>query len=354
VKIILQLYGILLLSIILYLYNYMLFSRIHFMSEPDARFVLLGDPQMEGAARIERQGFYGLMNVWLNDVYFRHIMNNIMNFVHPTHIFVMGDIFSFQSLPDTEFNKRVSRFNWIFSHPNIRPGGVQLINITGNHDIGYANEVDPWRVDRFERVFGPTNTKYYIADHLVAVVNSQNIDNAQHKGLAQKTWNHLKSIAKESQTSGVPVILFLHIPLWKPPGSCTEDSFIKYNRDGYVEEQGTLSDSASKYILEVVKPKFIINGHDHYGCSYKHNEYTTEFTIRSMMGDFGGHTSVLEIKSNVEGNNTKSFTYNYYKTNFVVVYGITALLIAIIIWLLLLLIYGIVMLIRYRSKEKKE
>ena len=32
---------------------------------------------------------------------------------------IIGDIFSFQNLPEEEFNLRVSRYNWIFSHPDV-------------------------------------------------------------------------------------------------------------------------------------------------------------------------------------------------------------------------------------------
>lgn len=37
-----------------------------------------------------------------------------------------------------------------------------------------------------------------------------------------------------------------------------------------------LSEDVSNFIVNDVKPKFIFTGHDHYGCTYKHNDYTTE------------------------------------------------------------------------------
>jgi hypothetical protein len=66
--------------------------------------------------------------------------------------------------------------------------------------------------------------------------------------------------------------------------------------DGYVQEQTMISQQWSETILNRVRPALIINGHDHCGCFYQHNNHTAEYTIRSMMGDFQGHSALLEIK----------------------------------------------------------
>ena len=48
------------------------------------------------------------------------------------------------------------------------------------------------------------------------------------------------------------------------------------------------------------------------------------YTVRSMMGDFGGYTAILDIKK--AGN---EYVYKHYSTSFVVMYGITAMLVCI-------------------------
>ena len=48
-----------------------------------------------------------------------------------------------------------------------------MLNVTGNHDVGYGNDVTAHRVARFEAAFGPVNTNLTIAGHDVVVVNSQ-------------------------------------------------------------------------------------------------------------------------------------------------------------------------------------
>lgn len=68
-----------------------------------------------------------------------------------------------------------------FSNPEIINGEIKLINITGNHDIGYGNEVSEYFLRRFEKSFGPVNSKYYLADHIFGIINSMNIDSSRDK-----------------------------------------------------------------------------------------------------------------------------------------------------------------------------
>jgi len=347
---IITIYGFVILLISIYFYNYMIFSQFKLYSSPDARIALLGDPQMEGLYRVHTQGIYGLVSLYLNDVYFRHIVSNIVDFVKPTHLVVLGDLFSFQSLPDEEFNSRLTRYNRIFGHPKILNGEIKLINITGNHDIGYANEVDHWRLNRFEKAFGAVNTKQYVADHLLVTVNSQNMDKAKLTELSKMTWDHLREIAQIGKETGVPIILFLHIPLFKPPGSCVDDPIITLDQSGFVEEQTTLSEESSKFLIEEIKPKYIFTGHDHYGCLYQHNENTTELIVRSMMGDFGGYSAVLEIVKNSEGD----YDYNLYVTRFLVMYAVTTLLIALGIWLVIVCLYVFKIIVVYLWTRRKK
>lgn len=99
----------------------MLFQSLWFRfgGERDSKLILIGDPQMEGTRRIEHEGIYGQISVFMNDIYYKHIVNNILKNLNPTHIFVLGDIFSSQYISDSEFDLRVSRFNFIFSHPSV-------------------------------------------------------------------------------------------------------------------------------------------------------------------------------------------------------------------------------------------
>lgn len=98
-----------------------------------------------------------------------------------------------------------------------------------------------------------------------------------------------------------------------------------------------ISSEASKFILDNLKPSFIFSSHDHYGCSYKHNNITTEYTIRSMMGDFSGHTSGFQIEK--DPNSPNGFKYTYFETNFIYFVWISVWLVSIGIWIIALLIF---------------
>jgi len=105
-------------------------------ADSEARILFLADPQMEGDSRIIRQGKYGELDLAVNDYYFRHIVSNLLYYLNPMCVFVLGDLFSSQSISDQEFAKRLERYRWIFQNVD-----VPLYNITGNHDVGYAAEV---------------------------------------------------------------------------------------------------------------------------------------------------------------------------------------------------------------------
>jgi hypothetical protein len=44
--------------------------------------------------------------------------------------------------------------------------------------VFFCQQVNAEGITRFESVFGPVNTKYYAAGHLLGIVNAMNIDDA--------------------------------------------------------------------------------------------------------------------------------------------------------------------------------
>ncbi|KYR00236.1 hypothetical protein DLAC_03395 [Tieghemostelium lacteum] len=359
--------GCLLLIFYIYIYNYMYFCTWDFKDDllnnqsnssskrvdSIEHLIMLGDPQMEGDWRIKTQGKKGEYNIWFNDNYFKHIVSNIAYYLRPGYLFTLGDLFSSQHCNDGEFVNRVQRYKRIFSPLDkyLGEGQYQMYNITGNHDIGYAHEASPKKVDRFEESFGKVNDKFFINGHLIGIVNSINLDRSKHEQLYNDSWQHLRDLKELKEQTGSPLILITHIPLHKQYNSdeevlqetiiqeetrdiqlgkrgqkrnqnnmvndqilfpnghpkyksmCTETYFIISTDDGFVKEQSMLTKETSQYILDELKPLFIFNGHDHDGCIFKHsNNYTTEYTIRSMMGDFGGYTGLFEIKKSIQSN----------------------------------------------------
>ncbi|CAG8556449.1 10792_t:CDS:2 [Ambispora gerdemannii] len=342
----------------LYLYYYTLFCHWQW-TDAEIRILFLADPQIEGDAKIVKQGIRGEIDLIANDLYFRHIYTSFVSPYSlfrppPTHVIILGDLFSSQWIGDREFEKRVQRYKWIFGDPN-NEYTHKLINLTGNHDIGYNRDMTRSRVDRWEREFGKMNfvEKIPIKNefnnreegenededdesgiHHLIVVNAQNIDGpARDEYLRSETWNFLDSVVAEREKNyHAPFILLSHMPLHKQAGICVDWPMISYDQFNFIKEQNHLSPNASKFILTRLKPHFIFAGHDHEGCDVTHvarvinketndhwiESYRTEnfepnkneilsgdggrefivreVTVRSTMGEYGGNAGLFEIR----------------------------------------------------------
>lgn len=139
----------------------------------------------------------------LNDYYMKFLMETMVNQLNPTHVVVMGDLFSFQDTTDTEFASRAERYRWIFDAAISR--GI-ITNITGNHDLGYAHELTPSRLERFEKEFGLSNFDYRIPldedldsdgvsdSAFVTVINNLVMDPTKELQLKEKVWTYVRTL----------------------------------------------------------------------------------------------------------------------------------------------------------------
>ncbi|KAN0011997.1 hypothetical protein ACTFIU_000216 [Dictyostelium citrinum] len=324
-------FGIGLLFLNLYIYNYMFFCRWKFNQDVETtNIIMLGDPQMEGDFRIRREGLKGKYNIFFNDNYFKHIVSNIEYYLNPSIVVVLGDLFSSQYINDEEFSKRTDRYRNIFSPLKDH---TKLINVTGNHDVGYANEVNEARINRFEASFGKINDKFFVGGHLIGVVNSINLDSSYDEKLQSDVWTHLKELKHDAESTQSPLIIVTHIPLYKDihsidrtlpiyrqyPWLCREEYQVKHTANNHVKEQTMLTKETTDYILNEIKPLFVFNGHDHDGCIYQFPSNpsgfnTTEYTIRSMMGGYGGYSALFEFRK-INNNNNANVNNNYNNNN---------------------------------------
>ncbi|KAF1936096.1 hypothetical protein EJ02DRAFT_102070 [Clathrospora elynae] len=306
------------------------------------------------------------VDLWGNDWYLAHIVRSMTWWTEPTHISVLGDLLGSQWVTDGEFRKRAGRY-WhvvmkglekvpdrIFGAEEVKTeeapaepaengeaeeednnkaerkrlwGGTtevlgedkswekRVINIAGNHDVGYAGDLDESRIERFERAFGSVNWDIWftLPDHLrsnystspssadvaqpdtppvlrLVILNSMNLDTpAWSADLQTETYQYLNHII----TNSLPVedkthatILLTHIPLEKEPGVCVDAPYFDFFEDGQgVKEQNMLSGHASKIVLEGLfgmsgksdaagaglgRRGVVVNGHDHAGCHVVH------------------------------------------------------------------------------------
>ncbi|KLJ08678.1 hypothetical protein EMPG_15882 [Blastomyces silverae] len=131
-----------------------------------------------------------------NDFYLAHIYRSLHWWSKPTHVTVLGDLIGSQWVTDGEFEWRAWRYwNRVFrggvrvddeitvtgredvhgkdvkvvedlvldvqdedgSAPSGGPWENRIINVAGNHDIGYAGDITDARMERFDKAFGRAN-----------------------------------------------------------------------------------------------------------------------------------------------------------------------------------------------------
>lgn len=322
------------------------------------------------------QGYRKRLDLLGNDYYLAHVYRSVRWWTEPTHTVVLGDLLGSQWVSDEEFVRRSERF-WgrVFKSGEKVPDSItgvsgrveelgtedegwknRIIATAGNHDVGYAGDIDDNRIKRFEKAFGPVNWEIKfqlphasnaIGNHgsflaalqqppelRLVMLNSMNLDApAYNNRLREQT---LDFVANSLVDSAKPLgdqdatILLTHIPLHKPAGVCVDAPFFDYfpqNQGGGIKEQNHLSEETSRNVLHSLagdgrKGKAIVlNGHDHAGCDTYHSASHSangasswesvpfqfarrqmssnfgsgvrEITVRSMMGSFGGNAGLL-------------------------------------------------------------
>lgn len=340
-------------------------SKVYPTQYPPFRLLVLGDPQLEGDSSVPNpndgvctvlksaysdlragsaiggrlqallatdiprvlQTYRKRIDLVGNDYYLAHIYRTLHWTLAPTHVAVLGDLIGSQWVSNEEFERRGARF-WqrVFQKGQKVEDGVtngihigslddeealkywsrRVINVAGNHDIGYAGDITAERMERFERVFGKANweTRFRLPlDHIedglepaelrLVVLNSLNLDTpALDRDIQTSNYNFINDIIDssrvvEDRTTGT--ILLTHVPLHKQAGVCVDGPLFNFHpqeNGGGVSEQNHLSYEASKSVLESIygmsgnpgapgkglgRNGIILTGHDHEGCDVYHH-----------------------------------------------------------------------------------
>ncbi|XHG06679.1 hypothetical protein AWENTII_009866 [Aspergillus wentii] len=322
-----------------------------------------------------------------NDYYLAHIYRTLHWWSHPSHVTVLGDLIGSQWVTDEEFERRGSRF-WerVFrggerveeeltvtgGDSNEKTGEVvaplemlgsanekssawtrRIMNVAGNHDIGYAGDVSEARMERFERVFGRTNwdIRFQLppmeqggsGDGSVSSVvtptlhiinlNTLTFDTpALSENVQSRTYAYLNELISkrihpvEDRTTFT--LLLTHLPLHKEEGICTDGPYFTYHenddekgdtdgvpryKEGGLREQNHLSDYLSANgVLQGIfglsgdenaaaggrgRNGLILTGHDHTGCDVVHFVNKTDPLIESKEGEEGEEPTYEQIQS---------------------------------------------------------
>lgn len=297
------------------------------------------------------------LDLFGNDYYLAHIYRTLHWWSRPTHVTVLGDLIGSQWVTDEEFAQRGWRYwNRVFrggervgddvtitgkisrgqQNDNVdrtavkdqaletlqrhnSPWENRIINIAGNHDVGYAGDVSEARLERFERTFGRANwdvrfrhpeigdnpnetpTLHIINLNDLAVDGPPLVQDIQSDSYAylNDVISH-RSHPVEDRSSFT--ILLTHVPLHKREGICTDPpafSFFDHDdtdgdetgvprfKQGGLREQNHLSEHVSTHgVLQGIfgmsgdknapaggrgRKGLILTGHDHTGCDVLHS-----------------------------------------------------------------------------------
>lgn len=271
------------------------------------------------------------VDIWGNDLYLAHVFRTMYWWTKPSHVTVLGDLLSSHWIGDEEFYRRARRFyNVIFrgmekvevdENGVVKMEGVdwskKVMNVVGNHDVGYAGDMTKERIARFEDAFGkpdyiwewnppapPGNFTYPPPPPgsgedaetgstppvlRIIVLNSLTLDKPLwDSSLADASFdliNHSLKTKPLSPHQGT--LLLTHIPFYKPAGVCTDGPSFDYYASNFgsgVKSQNHLSDANTQLLLGIFgmpsgttdmslrrKAKgLVMTGHDHPGCDVWH------------------------------------------------------------------------------------
>ncbi|SCU81524.1 LANO_0B03400g1_1 [Lachancea nothofagi CBS 11611] len=284
-------------------------------NEPsDVHLLALGDPQIKGIWH--NTPYLSRLDIFGNDYYLGHIFSMMKKRLNPTHVAVMGDLFSSQWIGDSEFYNRTMRYTsrifkrntsqlenkrkeshdsdgqyiikWYdfaddlnarlqkepkdfdFGYEDVHswePANEDylFINLTGNHDIGYSGDATFQHMARFEHLFGKDN--YWVeydrdTDHpwRIVVLNSMLLEGPPlQQQLVDRTWEFLYRLF-EQRFEGSTVLL-THVPFYKKPGLCADSELFRYyphdfEREPYkknlLRSQNHLSQETTRRVLNLI------------------------------------------------------------------------------------------------------
>ncbi|KAF6760127.1 Metallo-dependent phosphatase-like protein [Ephemerocybe angulata] len=179
-------------------------------------------------------------------------------------------------MSDEEYEKYYQRFKSIFKLDT----NIPQYYIPGNHDtgLGFSQTFSPYTHLRYTTHFGPKNYAVQLANHTLTFIDAPGFVDEEYdnwKPLKDGTLEFMKKFKADQHTD--PVILFTHVPLYRPDGrGCgplRERGTIRPGvGNGY---QNTLGKQSTQKLLELLEPSLVFSGDDHDYCEHIHRLSTT-------------------------------------------------------------------------------
>ncbi|KAI0051177.1 hypothetical protein FA95DRAFT_1554746 [Auriscalpium vulgare] len=204
-------------------------------------------------------------------------------------------------ISQTEYQASLNRFHGIFNVPS----AVPTYHVAGDYGVGPGHmptDTPDLRHAqlRYKTSFGPLNQHVQLANHSLVLVDAV--------GLAAARREHPDSVPHELEElrfmhsqftrdrRELPVVLFTHMPLYRPDGSDCGPLREKGRTFGH---KNMSSPDTSRLLLETFQPSLIFSGDDHDYCAYTHPapSHASEITVKSISMATGGRRAGFHLLS---------------------------------------------------------
>ncbi|XP_050303617.1 metallophosphoesterase 1-like [Anthonomus grandis grandis] len=201
----------------------------------------------------------------------------------PDVVFVLGDLLDEgQICNDVEFDYYIRRFYDLFKLPK----DIQMHVVVGNHDIGFHYRVTPYLKERFDKAFNSTAVRLInIRGNNFVLVNSVALEGdgcflckpaelelAKIAAKLKCSQNMTKSCPFEDIPNYSRPILMQHYPLYrKSDEKCSDFDAAPFpeREEPFREKWECISKKATHQLLKQVRPRLVLSGHTHHGCTRK-------------------------------------------------------------------------------------
>ncbi|XP_039070837.1 uncharacterized protein C630.12 [Hibiscus syriacus] len=230
------------------------------------------------------------------DLYMRRAFLSSIRPFKPDVVLFLGDYFDGGPfLSNEEWQESLSRLKHMFGlYSEEIYSNIKVYHLPGNHDIGYASLQSqmPEVVRRYEKEFGSRNYRFMVGEVEFVAVDAQTLDANQEGSFASATWDFVTNVSSDHQLH--PRVLLTHIPLyrrdWTDCGLHRSSPIINQRIQHHVYDkevtyQNYITKESSNQLLNLIKPVFVLSGHDHDQCTVTHESKgrpVTEHTLGTI------------------------------------------------------------------------
>lgn len=263
-----------------------------------AHVLIIADPQiLDHRSYPDRSNFLSYLTRLVVDLNLRKNWQAAIA-KNPDVIVFLGDMMDSgrMDMSSAEYEQYYAHFKDIFRSRKETPQYF----IPGNHDTGLQSHSAFSRhaLKRYTTHFGPLNDKFTLANHTIVLFDSPGFvqEDYEREGKERpfgewkpkigRSFEFVKKIYEANDPK--PVVLFTHIPLYRPDGkSCGPLREKGTIRPGVgVGYQNTLGKQSTTYLLNQIRPTVVFSGDDHDYCEHIHQSIVShpvrEVTVKSL------------------------------------------------------------------------